>query len=133
MKAGKEHRVPLSARVLQILSELPREDGNRFLFIGAKSGRPLSNMAMLESMKGLRHGFVPHGFRATFRTWAAECTSHPHHVCEAALAHTIPDAVVRSYQRGDMFNKRRKLMGAWAKFCGTPTAADNVTPIRQKA
>jgi integrase len=134
MKAGKEHRVPLSARTLQILSELSREDGNRFLFIGAKSEQPLSNMAMLELMKGLRPGFVPHGFRATFRTWAAECTSYPHHVCEAALAHTIPDAVVRSYQRGDMFNKRRKLMDAWAKFCGTPVAAvDNITPIRQKA
>jgi integrase len=134
MKAGKEHRVPLSDRLLQILEELPREDGNPYLFIGG-SGAPLSNMAMLELMKGLRRGFVPHGFRATFRTWAAERTNYPHHVCEEALAHTIPDAVVRSYQRGDLFDKRRQLMAAWSKYCAAPPVARDagtVTPIRRR-
>ena len=82
MKAGKEHRVPLSERVLDILSSLPREEDNPHVFVGARQGAPLSNMAMLELMRDLRPGFVPHGFRATFRTWAAERTSYPHHVCE---------------------------------------------------
>jgi len=132
MKAGKEHRVPLCERALQILFELPRE--GRWVFPGARAGEPLSNMAMLELMKGMRPGFVPHGFRATFRTWAAERTNFPHHVCEAALAHTIPEAVVRSYQRGDLFNKRRELMRAWAEFCASPPTAKeagNVTPMRR--
>jgi integrase len=135
MKAGKEHRVPLSDRVLQILSELPREDDNPHIFIGAKSGRPLSDMAMLELMKGLRPGFVPHGCRATFRTWAAETTAFPHDVCEQALAHTNRNAVERAYQHGDLFEKRRKLMAAWADYCAAPVAAATakVTPLRRKA
>jgi integrase len=75
MKAGKEHRVPLSERVLDILAALPREDGNPFVFIGSKQGQPLHNTAMLELMKDIRPDFVPHGFRSTFRDWAAETTS----------------------------------------------------------
>ena len=91
MKSGKEHRVPLSDRVIELLDGLPREDGTPFLFIGARRGKPLSNMAMLELLKGMCPGHTVHGFRSTFRTWAAERTNYPHHVCEAALAHTIPD------------------------------------------
>jgi len=135
MKAGKEHRVPLSERALAILSILPREEGNPYVFVGSRSSAPLSNMAMLELMRGLRPGFVPHGFRATFRTWAAERTSYPHHVCEAALAHTIPDAVVRSYQRSDLFDKRRKLMGEWDRYCASPPVTEDahkVTPLRRR-
>ena len=120
MKSGKEHRVPLSDRVIELLDGLPREDGTPFLFIGARRGKPLSNMAMLELLKGMCPGHTVHGFRSTFRTWAAERTNYPHHVCEAALAHTIPDVVERAYQRGDLFDKRRRLLDDWAQFCTTP-------------
>jgi integrase len=90
---------------------------------------------MLELMKVLRPKYVPHGFRSTFRTWAAETTGYPHDVCEQALAHVIPDAVVRSYQRSDLFDKRRKLMAAWADYCAMPVPATigKVTPLRRKA
>jgi integrase len=135
MKAGKEHRVPLSDRAVHILSELPREDDNPHIFIGAKSKQPLSNLAMLELMKVLRPEYVPHGFRSTFRTWAAETTAFPHDVCEQALAHTIRNAVERAYQHSDLFDKRRKLMTAWAEYCTAPVAATTakVTPLRRKA
>jgi integrase len=135
MKAGKEHRVPLSERALAILSSLPREEGNPYVFVGSRSDAPLSNMAMLELMRRLRPGFVPHGFRATFRTWTAERTSYPHHVCEAALAHTIPEAVVRSYQRSDLFDKRRKLMEDWDRYCASPPVTEDahkVTPLQRQ-
>jgi integrase len=135
MKAGKEHRVPLSPRAFAILSDLAREDGNPHIFIGAKSGQPLSNLAMLQLMKVLRPKYVPHGFRSTFRTWAAETTGYPHDVCEQALAHTIRNAVERAYQHSDLFDKRRKLMAAWADYCAAPVAAATakVTPLRRKA
>ena len=84
-KAGNEHKVPLSDRALEILSALPREDGNPHLFIGGKKGAPLSSMAMLRLLRDIRPGYVPHGFRSTFRTWCAERTSYPHIVCELAL------------------------------------------------
>ena len=114
MKAGKPHRVPLSDRAVAILDALPHEDGNEFVFIGGKAKAPLSNMAMLELMKGMRPGYVPHGFRSTFRDWAAERTNYPNHIVEKALAHTVADKVEAAYRRGDLFEKRRKLMDAWA-------------------
>lgn len=135
MKSGNEHKVPLSERPLEILSRLPREDGNPHVFIGGRKGRSLSNMAMLELMKGMRPGYVPHGFRATFRTWTAERTNYPHIVCELALGHTQSDALMRAYQRGDLFQKRRRLMLDWAKFCASPAAKEagsNVTPMRRR-
>jgi integrase len=140
MKAGVEHRVPLSERVLEILASLQREDGNPFVFIGSKSGfigsksgQPLHNTAMLELMRGVRPGFVPHGFRSTFRDWAAETTGFPGDILEMALAHVIKDKVEAAYRRGDLFDKRRKLMDAWAEFCAAPANIErnNVTPIRQ--
>jgi integrase len=115
MKGGREHRVPLSDRVLDILSALPREGG--YVFPGARKGVPLSNMAMLELMRGMRPGYVPHGFRSTFRDWAAERTNYPNHVAEMALAHAVGDAVEAAYRRGDLFEKRRQLMVEWAKYC----------------
>ena len=132
MKAGKAHRVPLSDRALAILSALPRETGNPFGFVGARQGAPLSNMALLELMRGMRPSFVPHGFRSTFRTWCAERTSYPHHVCEAALAHTIADAVERAYQRGDLFDKRAALMRASDDYRAAPPVVEGgtVTPLR---
>jgi integrase len=135
MKSGKEHKVPLSDAAMEVLEALPHEDGTPFLFIGARRGKPLSNMAMLELMRGLRPPYVPHGLRATFRTWVAERTHYPHLVAELALGHTQSDKLMQAYQRGDLFEKRRQLMDAWAEFCASPpaAAAGNVVTLQQKA
>jgi integrase len=117
MKAAKEHRVPLCARALDILSKLPRE--GEFVFPGARKDAPLSNMAMLELMRSMRPGYVPHGCRSTFRDWAADTTSYPNHVVEMALAHAIRDKVEAAYRRGDLFEKRRRLMSDWARYCAS--------------
>jgi integrase len=111
MKAGKAHKVPLSDRAAEILASLPREGEHIF---------PLSNMAMLELLRGMRPGTTVHGFRSTFRDWAAERTSYPNHVAEAALAHTIGDKVEKAYRRGDLFEKRRRLMADWSTWCSRP-------------
>jgi integrase len=101
MKAGKEHRVPLTAEALAILGDVPRLQGNPFIFPGAKKGRGLSNLAMLMTLRRIRPGLTVHGFRSSFRDWAAENTNFPREIGEAALAHTIGNAVERSYRRGD--------------------------------
>jgi integrase len=127
MKAGREHRVPLSARALEILTALPREGA--FVFPGAKANRPLSNMAMLELLRGMSaDGYVVHGFRSSFRDWAGEQTNFPRDVAEAALAHANADKTEAAYRRGDALEKRRKLMEAWARFCDAP-AADKIVAI----
>lgn len=135
MKAGREHRVPLSADALAILKALPRIKKNPYLFPGQRTKRPLSNMAMLKLMDRMGFGeYTAHGFRSTFRDWAGEQTSYPREVAEAALAHGNPDKVEAAYQRGDFFDKRRKLMDAWAAYCAkVPRAGSNVTPIRKGA
>ncbi len=135
MKAGREHRVPLSERAVEVLSQLPREA--EWVFPGGRTGKPLSNMALLELMRGMRpgDGFVPHGFRSTFRDWASERTAFPHEVCEMALAHAIPNKVESAYRRGDLFEKRRRLMAQWAKYNANrlvPFTAD-VIEIRSEA
>ncbi len=133
MKARREHRIPLSARAVQILSELPREDGNDFVFISPKSkGKPLSNMSFLAVLRRMdRTDITAHGFRSTFRDWAAERTSYPDSVAEMALAHAISDAVEAAYRRGDLFEKRRRLMDDWAAYCEViEPRAENVEPIR---
>lgn len=124
MKARVEHRVPLADRPLEILRALPRFDSNPYLFPGSRIGKPLSGMALLMCMRGLGHGVngaksgaVPHGFRSSFRDWIAEETAFPAAVAEAALAHTIANAVQAAYERGDKFKKRRELMQAWADYC----------------
>jgi integrase len=134
MKAGKQHRVPLTGRTLAILKSLPREKGNPHLFVGGKAGAPLSNMAMAELMKDMRPGFTPHGMRSTFRDWAADRTNYPKEIPEAALAHKVPDAVVAAYRRTTFFDKRRGLMEAWASYCASKpaTGGDNVRPMRQR-
>ncbi len=133
MKAGREHRIPLSDRALEILKDLPRE--GEYVFPGARKNRPLSNMAMLELMRGMRgKGATVHGFRSTFRDWAAEQTSYPNELCEIALAHTVSDKTEAAYRRGDMMEKRRRLMQDWAAFLERPaTRHDNVSPIRAAA
>jgi integrase len=116
MKAGKAHRVPLSNRAAEILASLPRE--GEFIFVGGRTSAA-SNPHQLKRVLQ-RAGYddiTVHGFRSTFRDWAAETTAFPNHVVEMALAHTIPSAVEASYRRGDLFEKRRELMAAWAEFC----------------
>jgi integrase len=142
MKAGKDHRVPLSARPLAIVNGINRPSGGEqakdtpgaFVFPGGKVGAPLSNMAFLMLLRRMgRDDLTAHGFRSTFRTWAAERTNFPREVIEAALAHTIGNKVEAAYQRGDMFEKRRRLMEAWASFCAAAPAQarqDNVTTLR---
>jgi integrase len=123
MKAGKEHRVPLSRQAVELLEALPRE--SKHVFIGGRAGKPLSNMAMLELLRGMRAcaGYVPHGFRSSFRDWAAERTSYPAEVVEMALAHAVGSKVEAAYRRGDLFKKRHSLMNAWAAFVSS-TARD---------
>jgi integrase len=135
MKAHREHRVPLSPRALVILQEMhkARDGHDGFVFPGPRPGKPLSNVAFLRLLRrmGLRDLTV-HGFRATFKTWASERTSFQNEIVEASLAHTIGGKVEQAYLRGDMFDKRRRLMQQWATFCTTAPAQGNVTPLRRK-
>jgi integrase len=134
MKAGKEHRVPLSAPALAILEDLAKVRESDFVFPGGRHGRPISNMAMLMTLRRMkRDDLTAHGFRSSFRDWAAERTTFPAEVAEMALAHTVSDKVEAAYRRGDLFQKRRQLAEAWAKFCNTAPAAGQVVPIRQTA
>jgi integrase len=123
MKAGHEHRIPLSQRATDILTalQLLRSNHNDHVFAGNKRGRPLSQMAMAMLLRRMgRDTITVHGFRSTFRDWASEQTSFPHETCEHALAHRISDKAEAAYRRGDQFEKRRKLMDAWAAFCCAP-------------
>jgi integrase len=132
MKASKEHRVPLSNRALEILRALPREKKNPFVFIGSRKGG-LSNMAMASVLGRIgRDDITVHGFRSTFRDWAAERTAYPNHVVEMALAHVIGDKVEAAYRRGDLFAKRLRLIADWAKFVITKPASTSakVVPLR---
>ena len=130
MKAGRPHRVPLSAAVLTLLEGLKGREG--YLFPGAKKGRPLSNMAMTMVLRKLGHAdLTVHGFRSTFRDWCAEETHYPNIVAEQALAHTVGNAVEAAYRRGDLLEKRRALMADWATYC-TTRPAENVVPITGK-
>lgn len=132
MKAGKEHRVPLSARAGEIAEAQGLE--GEYLFPGGKPGQPLSDMAMLMLLERMgRKGLTVHGFRSTFRDWAAECTSYPNEVCEMALAHAISDEVEAAYRRGDLFEKRRQLMADWARYCEAPKGGATVTPMKRAA
>lgn len=117
MKAGREHRVPLSAAALDILAAAPRVKGTAYVFPGARHGRPLSSMAMLECLREKHLGMTVHGFRSAFRDWAAEGTAHSAEVAEMALAHVIKDKTEAAYRRGELLEKRRALMEDWAAFC----------------
>jgi integrase len=127
MKGKREHRVPLCPEALAILKSLPRMANNPFVFFGQRHGRPICNMAMLQLMRGMGYGvggdradYVPHGFRSSFRDWAGEVSSYPRDVCEMALAHVIENKVEAAYRRGDLFEKRRKMMEEWAQWCTQP-------------
>ena len=131
MKGGREHRVPLPAAALAILKPLHGSRTGNYVFAGAKPGRPLSDMAVSMLLRRLQRGVTVHGFRSTFRNWAAERTNFPRDVAEMALAHAIPNAVEAAYRRGDLFEKRRKLMEAWAEFCATAGGSGDVLPLRR--
>lgn len=120
MKAGRDHRVPLSKDALAILKAMPRDADDGYVFIGGRKGAPLSDMAMTQVLKrmGRKEGVTVHGFRATFRTWVADkCLDIPREIAEAAIAHTV-GGVEGAYQRGDYFNTRRILMERYAAFVG---------------
>lgn len=133
MKADREHRVSLSDRALAILDQINRADDGKekFVFPGGNFEKPLSNMAMLKVLERMgRDDLTVHGFRSTFRDWAAERTNFPSEVAEMALAHTVDDKTEAAYRRGDLFDKRRRLMDAWSDYCRKPDATDKVIPLR---
>lgn len=129
MKARKEHRVPLSPQAIKLLTGLARMEKVEYVFFAARGGM-LSDMTLSAVMRRMKLDAVPHGFRSTFRDWAAERTAYPSEVVEMALAHTIENKVEAAYRRGDLFEKRRRLMDDWANFCETPPAEGNVVPIK---
>jgi integrase len=121
MKGAREHRVPLSRRVLTILEALHKHRTSGYVFSGQNLDKPLSATALQTVLQRMKVDDVTvHGFRSAFRDWAAECTNFPNEVCEAALAHVIENKAEAAYRRGDLFEKRRKLMQAWAAYCAVP-------------
>tara|TARA_R110000850_G_scaffold277140_1_gene423475 strand:- start:15440 stop:16210 length:771 start_codon:yes stop_codon:yes gene_type:complete len=120
MKAGRDHRVPLSTHakaILTTMEELKLDDTN-VVFPGVRDHKPLSDMTLTAVLKRMeRADITVHGFRSTFRDWAAEVTHYPREMAEMALAHTVSDQVEAAYRRGDMFEKRRKMMADWDAFC----------------
>jgi integrase len=121
MKASREHRVPLSPHAVAILEEMRTIRVGDFVFPGGRAGQPISNMAMMMTMRRMgRGGLTVHGFRSSFRDWAAERTNFPREVAEMSLAHAVSDKLEAAYRRGDLFEKRRQLMVAWAGFCSAP-------------
>ena len=142
MKGGREHRVPLTAAALVVLrraaalhpSHTTAPDAP--VFLGGKVGKPLSNMALLALLTRMgRCDLTTHGFRSTFRDWTSEHTTYPREVAEAALAHTLKDKVEAAYRRGDLFEKRRRLMDDWTAWCSepVPAGAGKIVPIRAAA
>jgi integrase len=131
MKAEREHRVPLSANTLTILNDMAAVRLNDYVFPSNKKG--LSNMAMLAVLKRMdRADVTVHGFRSTFRDWAAESTAYPGEVVEMALAHAIKNLTEAAYRRGDLIEKRSRLMEEWARYCKTSRTSGDVVPINKK-
>jgi integrase len=129
IKAERDHRIPLCGRSIEILQALPRRTDNPYVFAGAGRGG-LSNMAMLERLRGMDgNGYTVHGFRSSFRDWCAEQTNYPRELAEVALAHKLKDKTEAAYQRGDLLEKRRRLMRDWAKFVGTVQPATTARVI----
>lgn len=132
MKAGKPHVVPLTDRAVKILKrmlELRRVEDQSLVFEGQKPDRPMSDMTLTQVLRRMKVNATVHGFRSSFRDWAAETTSFPREVAEQALAHVIESKVERAYRRSDLLEKRRELMGAWASFL--IGANGNVVPISE--
>jgi integrase len=144
MKAKREHQVPLTDAALALLESIPKDDDTDVVFAGTKK-QPLSDMSLTAVIRRMNGDEKPvwvdangdsitiHGFRSTFRMWAAETTNYPREVAEHALAHQLPDAVERAYQRGSQFAKRAALMTEWAVYCATVPTDVVVKPIRGAA
>jgi integrase len=134
MKAGKEHRVPLSTRAIAILQAMlaARTDDNTYVFPGRKAKSPLSNMAMEMVLRRMKIEVTVHGFRSSFRDWCGDATNFPREVAEHALAHLVGNDVERAYRQKDALEKRRKMMEAWAGYCD-PKAPNIVTITRKRA
>jgi integrase len=132
MKSGREHRVPLSAPAQAIVIEMRKHTVDDLVFPGHKAKRPLNEGVMLEVLDRMGYGHLTvHGFRSTFRDWAAEQTAFPSEVVETALAHAVGDKVEAAYRRGDLLEKRRQLMEAWAAYCAAPAKAGEVLQMRR--
>lgn len=131
MKAKREHRVPLSERAIKLLGALAKGKPDDLVFPAPRGG-VLSDMSLTAVLRRMEMDATAHGFRSTFRDWAAEHTNYPHHVAEMALAHAIGDKVEKAYRRGDLFEKRRRMMADWAAFCDTVQPAGSVVPINRK-
>jgi integrase len=133
MKAGREHRIPLSRRAFKIVKAMHEARDGDYIFPGQKPGKPLSVMALGMVLRRMKiEGVTVHGFRSAFRDWAAECTNSTNEVCEAALAHVIENKAEAAYRRGDLFDKRYKLMDAWAIYCAAPRVSE-VVAFKRKA
>lgn len=130
MKMKKEHRVPLAKPVVQMLMALPRMAGTDLVFPAPRGG-VLSDMTLTAVLRRMDVPAVPHGFRSTFRDWAAEQTNYPRDVAEMALAHAIGDKVEAAYRRGDLLEKRARMMADWAKFCATAQPKGEVVPMNR--
>jgi integrase len=132
MKAGKEHRVPLSDRAVAILDLMKQAQTSPYIFPGIKRGQPLNPTAMEGVLRRAGVDVTVHGFRSSFRDWCGDRTNHPRDVVEAALAHVIENKVEAAYRRSDALAKRRQLMTAWAEFCGrAPGERGVVVPLRR--
>ncbi len=120
MKAGRAHRVPLSEQAVCLLNQQLRVEGEPLVFFGKKSGAVLSDMSLTMLLRRHAPGVTAHGFRSSFRDWAAETTNYPNEVCEMALAHAVGGAVEAAYRRGDMMQRREGLMADWAHYVRPP-------------
>jgi len=130
MKAGKEHRIPLTDQSIELLKSLPKMENEPHVFPAPRGGA-LSDMTISSILKRMKVDAVPHGFRSTFRDWCAEHTNYPTIVAEMALAHTIGNKVEAAYRRGDLIAKRTQLMQDWSKYCNTVQTEGNVVSIRE--
>jgi integrase len=133
MKAGKEHRVPLSDQAVGILKELHQARKSESVFPGLKAGYPLSDTALVAVLRRrAKVDVTTHGFRSSFRDWAGDSTPFPRDVVEAALAHAIENKTEAAYRRSDALEKRRRLMAAWAAFCTSEPANGRDGPKRSR-
>ncbi len=131
-KMRKEHRVTLSDPVVALLQSMPRLEGSELVFFAPRGGL-LSDMTLLAVLRRMQVPTTAHGFRSTFRDWVAERTNYPGDLAEMAMSHAISNTVEAAYRRGDMVDKRRKMMAAWADFCSRPVRAGDVVSINAKA
>jgi integrase len=131
-KTGREHRVPLSVATVAVVEQMRNVAQNDFVFPGANRDQPISDMRMFSLMRRMgRADLTVHGFRSTFRDWAAEQTAFPNEVVEMALGHIVAGKVEAAYRRGDLFEKRGLLMEAWANYCATPAKDGKIIPMRR--